>query len=115
MYNAGYGFGNAAPNFNSPGPQQPGGQPGQQQQQQQVMYNQQQFAGMAPQGAFGPGANPQMMQGAPAGMMPNAGMPNMGPNGQSKSTRLPFTSVFSCWDLWPSTLKDLNNSCAAIA
>ncbi|KAF4467885.1 CYC8-general repressor of transcription [Fusarium albosuccineum] len=79
MYSAGYGFGNNAPSFNNPAPQQPGAQPA----AQQMMYNQQQqFAGMTPQGAFGPGANPQMMPGGPAGMMPNAGMQHMAANGQ---------------------------------
>ncbi|RTE82843.1 hypothetical protein BHE90_002620 [Fusarium euwallaceae] len=85
MYSAGYGFANnAAPSFNNPAPQQPGAQPA----GQQIMYNQQQqqqqqqFAGMTPQGAFAPGANPQMMPGGPAGMMPNAGMPHMAANGQ---------------------------------
>ncbi|KAF4984864.1 hypothetical protein FZEAL_17 [Fusarium zealandicum] len=79
MYSAGYGFGNNAPSFNNPAPQQPGAQPA----GQQMMYNQQQqFAGMAPQGGFGPGANPQMMPGGPAGMMPNPGMPHMAANGQ---------------------------------
>jgi hypothetical protein len=84
MYSAGYGFANnAAPSFNNPAPQQPGAQPA----GQQMMYNQQQqqqqFAGMTPQGAFAPGANPQMMPGGP-GMMPNAGMPHMAANGQSE-------------------------------
>lgn len=87
MYSAGYGFGNAPPNFNNAAPQPPGAQQQQQhqhQQQQQLMYNQQQqFAGMAPQG-FGPGATPQMMSGNPAGMMQNAGMPHMAANGQSE-------------------------------
>jgi hypothetical protein len=93
MYSAGYGFGNAPPNFNNAAaaPQPPGAQQQQQQQQQQqhqqqqLMYNQQQqFAGMAPQG-FGPGgATPQMMSGNPAGMMQSAGMPHMAANGQSK-------------------------------
>ncbi|KPM39782.1 hypothetical protein AK830_g6757 [Neonectria ditissima] len=82
MYSAGYGFANsAAASFNNAAPpQQPGAQPT----GQQVMYNQQQqFAGMAtPQGAFAPGANPQMMPGGPAGMMPNAAMPHMAANGQ---------------------------------
>lgn len=83
MYSAGYGFANnGAPSFNNAAPQQPGAQPT----GQQVMYNQQQqFAGMAPQGAFAPGANPQMMPGGPAGMMPNAAMPHMAANGQSES------------------------------
>ncbi|KAK7403665.1 hypothetical protein QQX98_010547 [Neonectria punicea] len=76
MYSAGYGFANnAAPSFNNAAPQQPGNQPT----GQQVMYNQQQqFAGMAP---FAPGANPQMMPGGPAGIMPNAAMPHMAANG----------------------------------
>lgn len=83
MYSGGYGFGNAAPNFNSPSPhpqqgQQPQHQPG----QQQMMYNQQQFAGMGPQGGFNPNANPQMMQAGASAMMQNAGMPGMAPNGQ---------------------------------
>ncbi|KAF5027533.1 hypothetical protein F66182_350 [Fusarium sp. NRRL 66182] len=79
MY-SGYGFGNnAAPSFNNSAPQQQPGQPA-----QQMMYNQQQqqFAGMNPQGGFGPGANPQMMAGGPGGMMPNAGMQHMAANGQ---------------------------------
>lgn len=76
MYNAGYGFGNAAPNFNAGTPQQPGAQ-------QQLMYNQQQqFGAMAPQGF--PGANPQMMAAGPAGMMQNTGMPHMAANSQSE-------------------------------
>ncbi|KAF4963688.1 hypothetical protein FSARC_8332 [Fusarium sarcochroum] len=81
MYSAGYGFGNnAASSYNNPAPQQqPGTQPG----AQQMMYNQQQqFAGMTPQGGFGPGANPQMMASGPGGMMPNAGMQHMAANGQ---------------------------------
>ncbi|KAM5357713.1 hypothetical protein ACJZ2D_015977 [Fusarium nematophilum] len=79
MYSAGYGFGNNAPSFNNPAPQPPGAQPA----GQQMMYNQQQqFAGMAPQGAFGPGANSQMIPGGPGGMMPNAAMPHMAANGQ---------------------------------
>ncbi|KAK8931893.1 hypothetical protein VCV18_000422 [Metarhizium anisopliae] len=90
MYNAGYGFGNPA--FNQPGtPQQQQQQQQQPPQQQpgqpnpQMMYNQQQqFAGMGPQGGFNPGANPQMMQGMPAGMMQNPGMANMPPNGQTE-------------------------------
>jgi hypothetical protein len=84
MYSAGYGFGNnAAPSFNSPAPQQ---QSGAQPAAQQMMYNQQQqFAGMTPQGGFNPGANPQMMAGGPGGMMPNAGMQHMAANGQSRS------------------------------
>ncbi|GKU14543.1 unnamed protein product [Fusarium langsethiae] len=81
MYSAGYNFGNnAAPSFNNPAPQQ---QSGAQPAAQQMMYNQQQqFAGMAPQGGFNPGANPQMMAGGPGGMMPNAGMQHMAANGQ---------------------------------
>ncbi|CAH0015610.1 unnamed protein product [Clonostachys rhizophaga] len=86
MYAAGYGFGNAAPNFNAGAPQQPGGQ-----QQQHLMYNQQQqFAGMAPQAAFAPGANAQMMPGGSAGMMQNAGMPHMGANGQMPNYQQQF-------------------------
>ncbi|KAH6607690.1 cyc8-general repressor of transcription [Trichoderma cornu-damae] len=88
MYTANYGFGNAAPNFNNPGgaPQpgmQPGAmQPGGMQPGQQVIFaRQQQFAGMAPQGAF-PGANPHMMQDASAAMMQSQGMPGMAPNNQ---------------------------------
>ncbi|KAL6807914.1 hypothetical protein GGI42DRAFT_319254 [Trichoderma sp. SZMC 28013] len=85
MYANNYGFGNAAPNFNPAGTPQQGMQPG-----QQVMFNrQQQFAGMAPQGAF-PGANPHMMADANSansmmqsqGMMPSQGMPGMAPNNQ---------------------------------
>ncbi|KAI1018233.1 hypothetical protein LB505_001203 [Fusarium chuoi] len=81
MYSAGYGFGNnAAPSFNNPAPQQ---QSGAQPAAQQMMYNQQQqFAGMTPQGGFNPGANPQMMGAGPGGMMPNAGMQHMAANGQ---------------------------------
>lgn len=88
MYANNYGFGNAAPNFNPAGTPQQGMQPG-----QQVMFNrQQQFAGMAPQGAF-PGANPHMMADANSansmmqsqGMMPSQGMPGMAPNNQSAS------------------------------
>ncbi|KAL7789497.1 hypothetical protein V8C37DRAFT_211721 [Trichoderma ceciliae] len=81
MYSANYGFGNAAPNFNNPaGTPQPGMQPGGMQPGQQIMFNrQQQFAGMAPQGAF-PGANPHMMQDASAAMMQPQGMPGMAPN-----------------------------------
>jgi hypothetical protein len=84
MYSANYNFGNnAAPSFNNPAPQQ---QSGAQPAAQQMMYNQQQqFAGMAPQGGFNPGANPQMMAGGPGGMMPNAGMQHMAANGQSRS------------------------------
>ncbi|KFA78083.1 hypothetical protein S40288_05455 [Stachybotrys chartarum IBT 40288] len=85
MYSGGYGFGNAAPNFNSPGPQQQvGSQPGQQvmYNQQQQQQQQQQFAGMNPQGGFNPGANPQMMQAGASGIMPNTGMPGMPANGQ---------------------------------
>jgi hypothetical protein len=80
MYSANYGFGNAAPNFANPaGAPQPGMQPG-----QQFMVNrQQQFAGMAPHGAF-PGANPHMMADASA-MMQAQGMPGMAPNNQSAS------------------------------
>jgi hypothetical protein len=49
-----------------------------------MMYNQQQqFAGMTPQGGFNPGANPQMMGTGPGGMMPNPGMQHMAANGQS--------------------------------
>ena len=97
MYSAGYGFGNAPPNFNNqaaPQQQQPGAQQQQQQQhQQQLMYNQQQqFAGMAPQ-AFGPGATPQMMGGAPAGMMQNAGMQHMAPNGQMANYQQQFAGA----------------------
>lgn len=83
MYSAGYGYGNAAPNFNNGAPQQQGMQPG----QQQMMYNQQgqhpqqqQFAGMGAQGGYPQGGNPQMM----AGMMQNAGMQHMAANGQSE-------------------------------
>ncbi|ENH73799.1 hypothetical protein FOC1_g10011118 [Fusarium oxysporum f. sp. cubense race 1] len=67
MYSAGYGFSNnAAPSFNNPAPQQ---QSGAQPAAQQMMYNQQQqFAGMTPQGGFNPGANPQMMGAGPGGM-----------------------------------------------
>lgn len=82
MFQGGYGFNNAGQQqFNNQGaPQQQGGQPN----QQQMMFNQQQqFAGMGPQGGFNPGANPQMMHGGPQGMMPNQGVPNMPPNGQS--------------------------------
>ncbi|KAF5569815.1 CYC8-general repressor of transcription [Fusarium phyllophilum] len=81
MYSAGYGFSNnAAPSFNNPAPQQ---QSGAQPAAQQMMYNQQQqFAGMTPQGGFNPGANPQMMGAGPGGMMPNAGMQHMAANGQ---------------------------------
>jgi uncharacterized protein (DUF2345 family) len=83
MYSAGYGFSNnAAPSFNNPAPQQ---QSGAQPAAQQMMYNQQQqFAGMTPQGGFNPGANPQMMGAGPGGMMPNAGMQHMAANGQSR-------------------------------
>lgn len=89
MYSAGYGFANnGAPSFNNAAPQQPGAQPT----GQQVMYNQQQqFAGMAPQGAFAPGANPQMMPGGPAGMMPNAAMPHMAANGQMAGYQQQFS------------------------
>lgn len=82
MYSAGYGFANnAAPSFNNPAPQQ---QSGAQPAAQQMMYNQQQqFAGMTPQGGFNPGANPQMMGAGPGGMMPNPGMQHMAANGQS--------------------------------
>ena len=107
MYSAGYGFGNAPPNFNNnaaaaAAPQPPGAQQQQQQQhqQQQLMYNQQQqFAGMGPQG-FGPGgATPQMMSGNPAGMMQSAGMPHMAANGQSKcAARAPLCTL-------PSSIK----------
>ncbi|RBA16781.1 hypothetical protein FPRO05_01505 [Fusarium proliferatum] len=81
MYSAGYGFSNnAAPSFNNPAPQQ---QSGAQPAAQQMMYNQQQqFAGMTPQGGFNPGANPQMMGAGPGGMMPTAGMQHMAANGQ---------------------------------
>ena len=89
MYSANYGFGNAP--FNPQQQQQQQQQPQQQQPQpgQQMMYNQQQqqqYAGMGPQGGFNPAANPQMMQGMPAGMMQNPGMANMAANGQSEST-----------------------------
>lgn len=96
MYANNYGFGNAAPNFNPAGTPQPGMQPG-----QQVMFNrQQQFAGMAPQGAF-PGANPHMMADANSansmmqsqGMMPSQGMPGMAPNNQSASLPLQQPAV----------------------
>jgi hypothetical protein len=81
MYSAGYGYANnAAPSFNNTAPQQPGTQPT----GQQIMYNQQQqFGGMAPQGAYAGGANPQMM--GSAGLLPNPGLPHMAPNGQSES------------------------------
>ncbi|KAF9773766.1 hypothetical protein IL306_008370 [Fusarium sp. DS 682] len=81
MYSAGYGFSNnAAPSFNNPAPQQ---QSGAQPAAQQMMYNQQQqFAGMTPQGGFNPGANSQMMGAGPGGMMQNAGMQHMAANGQ---------------------------------
>lgn len=51
-----------------------------------MMYNQQQqqYAGIAPQGGFNPGTNPQMMQGMPAGMMQSPGMSSMPANGQSE-------------------------------
>ncbi|KAF4989295.1 hypothetical protein FGRMN_9219 [Fusarium graminum] len=82
MYSAGYGFANnAAPSFNNSAPQQ---QSGAQPAAQQMMYNQQQqFAGMTPQGGFNPGANPQMMGAGPGGMMPNPGMQHMAANGQN--------------------------------
>lgn len=80
MFQGQFGYGNAGPQFNP----QAGAQPNQQQ-QQQMMFNQQQFAGMAPQGGFNPAANPQMMAGPSQGMMQNPGMPNMTANGQSKS------------------------------
>ncbi|PFH57017.1 hypothetical protein XA68_15623 [Ophiocordyceps unilateralis] len=92
MYSGNYGFGNAPfnPGASSPPPPplhqqqhpqhpthqqlhpppQSGPHPG-----PQMMYKQQQFAG------FSPGANPQMMQGIPAGMMQSPGMPAMA-NGQ---------------------------------
>ena len=91
MYSGGYGFGNAAgPSFNNANPQQQQHQQPQQPQQQMMYNQQQQFAGMTPQGAFGPGANPQMMAG---GMMQNPGMPHMGANGQSESPSLPAVRV----------------------
>ena len=89
MYSAGYGFGNAPPNFTNTGagaPQQAGAQQPQQHQQhqQQLMYNPQaQFAGMASQG-FVSSATPQIMPGGPAGMMQTAGMHHMAANGQSE-------------------------------
>ena len=91
MYSANYGFGNAAPNFANPaGAPQPGMQPG-----QQFMVNrQQQFAGMAPHGAF-PGANPHMMADASAAMMQAQGMPGMAPNNQSASLSLSSPSSLS--------------------
>lgn len=94
MYSANYGFGNAAPNFNNPaGTPQPGMQPGGMQPGQQVMFNrQQQFAGMAPQGAF-PGANPHMMQDASAAMMQSQGLPGMAPNNQSRSSVVSRTTI----------------------
>ncbi|KAI6769200.1 hypothetical protein HG531_010304 [Fusarium graminearum] len=90
MYSAGYNFGNnAAPSFNNPAPQQ---QSGAQPAAQQMMYNQQQqFAGMAPQGGFNPGANPQMMAGGPGGMMPNAGMQHMAANSQMAGFQQQFS------------------------
>lgn len=51
---------------------------------QHHQHHQQQYAGIAPQGGFNPGANPQMMQGMSAGMMQSSGMPNMAANGQSE-------------------------------
>lgn len=64
--------------------QQPhqGGQ--QQPQQPQAGQQQQQFAGMNSQGQFHQGANAQMMAGGHPGMMQNAGMQGMAPNGQRK-------------------------------
>ncbi|CAJ0549112.1 Ff.00g027250.m01.CDS01 [Fusarium sp. VM40] len=89
MYSAGYGFANnAAPSFNNPAPQQ---QSGAQPAAQQMMYNQQQqFAGMTPQGGFNPGANPQMMGAGPGGMMPNPGMQHMAANGQMAAFQQQF-------------------------
>lgn len=84
MYSASYGYANnAAPSFNNTAPQQPGSQP-----TGQIMYNQQQqqqqpYGGMAPQGAYGSSANPQMI--GAGGMLPNPGLPHMAPNGQSES------------------------------
>ncbi|KAH6895378.1 hypothetical protein B0T10DRAFT_214359 [Thelonectria olida] len=89
MYSAGYGYANnAAPSFNNTAPQQPGTQPT----GQQIMYNQQQqFGGMAPQGAYAAGANPQMM--SSAGLLPNPGMPHMAPNGQMPGYQQQFTAA----------------------
>ncbi|KAK8143001.1 hypothetical protein G3M48_007872 [Beauveria asiatica] len=80
MFQGQFGYGNAGPQFNN---QQAGAQPNQQQ-QQQMMFNPQQFAGMAPQPGFNPAANPQMMAGASQGMMQNPAMPNMAANGPSE-------------------------------
>ncbi|ATY65080.1 glutamine repeat -1 [Cordyceps militaris] len=92
MFQGQFGYGNAGPQFN----QQPGGQPNQQQQQQQpqMMFNPQQFAGMAPQGGFNPAANPQMMAAASQGMMQNPGMPNMVANGQMAGYQPQFAQPY---------------------
>lgn len=88
MYSAPYGYPNApggsvfngAPPLGahlqpSPSPTQP----------QQMMYNAQQFPMVSQPGHFPGGPNPAMMGGAGhAGMMQNAAMPHMAPNGQSK-------------------------------
>jgi hypothetical protein len=110
MYSGGYGFGNAAPNFSSPSPHQQQGQQPQHQPGQQMMYNQQQFAGMTPQGGFNPNANPQMMQAGASAMMQNAGMPGMAPNGQSEWSRLDWPSQADVAMQWPTTSSNLPTS-----